>query len=758
MAPPRVGDDPFAGRVLLAQADSPPPEGGEDIPEEGAGAERAAPAEGGDHYDAPGGSERGRRPGAPPEPPPPAPPGEEKPVRATPIDPELEAALAQLFGKQQLEAALGRLLGKATTLNLEKFSDFERTVFLVLEVLTDIKETEFAQLAANPVLKGVIEFISKAVIDGDYPVDAKTELMRKLADVHNSAASNPAQKLAVLNVFNNVRKTDKIPAFQAGMSTVRFVSDPENKMLRMYLETYADDHVAKNSPIAQDQETGIAFHESVRDYVGKYPLQMYGLIGKMNAAWFANPPHVYMWKAMMLVAKQQGECEYEVEVAGSAKEKRRISLEDAVRQFFFAAYNSRKEDDRAAIAKWVVQHMSKDMAPLHLELIEYIIRSGTPKIREAVLDGLATLNADNVDEPPLVRAYLKLMEFADSRDRAIDQGTKQHDLHHRLVKYLTDDDGPNLRDPANAFMVDRRPYSSVDAGGAKVKKDPPILSFGIPLLEEGVIEAQRDLAVTQKRPQAIIDQCQATIDALYDERRKHHPLHQGTVGVLIPGKTYMGLFKDDPLERDVHGMQFSYDYVTKELSPSGTRLNIGAFYNHTDLENFIDPKSYEAGLRLGPAWDLSKSLFLKLPFELSFFRIEGQEDDSPKVPFSNITMTGPNSASSVTGYNDIVYQGAGLAFHPQLGLALFRKQLGKGSTFGLTLNAGALLGFNFGAVKDVQCRHAFNPYGNGMTLGPNGQQLDYEVTGGQGSLCRNNEFQFSYSLGFDAGLMAEYQW
>lgn len=679
------------------------------------------------------------------DPPPGIPPGPSpaKTYETTkPIDREVYGALGSLIEARDIDAALGRLLAKSTGLSLEKLSAFELVCMIAIETL-----------ATNPdKAQQVGSLIATMVINGNYPRADKAKLMRTLTSVFADAGSTPIQKGVILGVFDAVRKTDKADAFYAGLAAARLLGDSENQTLRNYIETYAE-HVGKNSGISQDGDIGVEFLESVKSYTAAYPLKMYPVIGKMRDAWFANSPHAVMWKALMDVSGQGSDCEYEVTLPDKTTEKRKMTLRAAVESLFKESYGKLDLGGKGKIAQAVVRQIGAKVAPLHVDLLDYLIINGAPEekdrraIRAKVLEALVGLNPDVVDERTIVRCHFKLMKFDDSRANAIREGTEKQDLHHRIVKYMIDDDHDHFREPAHTFVLDRRPFKQ-DADGKPLS---PIHAFGIPLLEEGAVEGVRDTAVRDKKAGFIVEQCNRTIDELYKEHRKTHGMMQLS-GVGLPARTFMDLVPgEQPLERDIHGGGVQLDFFTKELDSAGTRFLIGGEY--MGASGF-----HSAGLRIGAAWDLlDNRLFLKLPATLAYFRMKGVEDDRREVTF-DATSTGPGVYNILMKPNAFTMQGGALMIRPELDVIIHRWQMGRGNTLALSAGLGFEAGLYYGVLSDDSGRHAFDPKGATGTMRSQGSgyQVTFDTPATQ--LNRKDEGNFGYNFGLFGGLGLEYQW
>lgn len=729
MAPPRVppaGHDPVLVPPPTDPAPDPIPAGSGDPAAAGAGRSRFLLAAAGD----------------PPAGPPPGPPVARTYETTKPIDREVYGSLGDLIQAKDIDAALQRLLAKSTGLSLDKISAFELVCMVAIETL-----------ATNPEkAQDVGTLIATMVVNGNYPREEKAKIMRTLASVFNDKDSTPIQKGVVLGIFDAVRKTEKEDAFYAGIAAARLLGDQESAMLLAYITTYAD-HVGKNTAISQDGPIGAQFLESVKSYAAAYPLKMYPVIAKMRDAWFANPAHAVMWKALMDVSAQVSECEYEVTKPDGTKETRKMALRAAVESLFKASYGKLDLDGKGRIAQWVVKQIGSKVAPLHVDLLDFLIINGAPEekdrpvIRAKVLEALVGLNPDVADERTIVRCHFKLMKFDDSRANAIREGTTKQDLHHRIVKYLIDEDADNFRNPAHAFVLDRRPFRQDPDG----KPLAPIHAFGVPLLEEGAVEGVRDTAVRDKKPSHIVVQCDRTIDLLYKEHRKTHGMVQLS-GVGLPARTFMDINPgDQPLERDVHGGGVRLDFFTRELDDAGTRFLIGG-------ESLWADGYHSARLRVGAAWDLlDNRLFLKLPASLGYFQMKGTEDDRREVTF-DATSTGPGAYDIAVKSNAFKMTGMDLAISPELDFVIHRWKLGRGNTLAVSGFVGMEVGLYYGWLSDDQGRHAFDPKGATGTMTSSGNTYSTTFNSPATQLNRDGEGHFGYNLAFLAGLKFEYQW
>lgn len=673
--------------------------------------------------------------GVPPGGPAPAPPPARDYETTVPIDREVYGSLGDLLQQQDIDAALARLTSKSTGLSLDKVSAFELVVMVAIETL-----------AANPEkAQQVGSLIATMVILGNYPRDEKAKIMRTLASVFNDGSSPDIQKGVVLGIFDAVRQSDKADGFYAGIAAVGLLGDAESSMLHEYIVTYADLHAAKNSAISQDGPIGEEFLKAVQRYSSAYPLKMYPLIAKMRDAWFANPAHGVTWKALMAVSGQDAECEYEVAKPDGTKETRRMTLRAAVESLFKESYGKLDLEGKGKIAQAVVRQIGPEVAPLHVDLLDSLIIDGAQQeadravIRAKFLEALVGLNPDVAQERVVVRSHFKLMKFDDSRSTSIREGTQKQDLHHRAVKYLVDDNAAHLRHPAHAFLLDRRPFTN-DAEGNPLS---PIHAFGVPLLEEGAVEAVRDQAVRDKKGDLIVAQCNHTVDELYREHRKINGLVQLSVAGL-PARTFMDFDSDDqPLERDVHGVALRLDFLTAELGDEGTRFLYGGEFQRAN--GFL-----EGAARLGAGWDLlDNRLFLKIPVGVGYFRLEGTEDDRREVTFDG--NDGPVALRS----NAFKMEGALLTVSPEISLLFHRWQLGEGRTFALLGQVGFDASAYFGWLSDKSGRRSLDPED---TTGTATSAENVTLTGRAGRLDRDGEFHAGYSYDVNAGLLFEYQW
>lgn len=664
------------------------------------------------------------------------------------------------FRGEDIRRALERVDEVAKQLDMKETTIYDLTCLVLFDFLSTKPESATK----------VRDILTKMVIEGKYGRKDKIGLMQTLARLHNYKNSTPLQRGVAIDVFNAVRDSGSPDAFAAGLSGALRLVDEKSITLRGYLEKYIDLAKEKKSPIAaygtdEEKEIGDLYLGGVWQYGTRYPNEMLPLIDKMNEAWFTNPGHKVLWNSLMVVSELEGKYEYIVDDGNGGTKKYSVSLYNVVEDRWESMYASLEPDRQAEIAKHVVRQLPQDVFPLHVALLDYIIDEGDKKIHLAVLSALKELNVNNVNERTLVRCYLRLIEKPGVRDQAIWEGDKKHDLPHLVVKYLVDEDAINLRDPAHRFMVDRRPFYETEDRVEGKKSEPPIVRYGIPLLEEGEIEKVRDeaaSAINATSPVAlerrgaefekIVPQCNETVDILYAERRKHVGLIQLNVG-LIPGRAVMDRFEDRPLREDLIGWSLGLDWLSDE-SDSGNRLLLGAIYE----QDFDDPWDswFAAGLRAGVAWEFGDFMF-KIPAVLKYVRMNGIMDTGHRISLERDSTGGLYR----TVENTYTANGVSLSVAPEAGWNVFRTKLGRGSTFGVNLFARLDTGLYFNWVSDDKCPSAVNPFGHDVTVAnpQNGKGRDITVrNAGTRLACRKNETHFGREIGETLGVLGEYQW
>lgn len=414
-----------------------------------------------------------------------------------------------------------------------------------------------------------------------------------------------------------------------------------------------------------------------------------------------------------------------------------------------ARYSELDPNKRAEVVRYVVGRIAKNASPEYVAFLDHIIDNGDHEARLAVLLALKTLDADNVDERMLVRYYLRLIEKSDVRDRAITEGARNYNLPHRMVKYLIDEDAKNLRDPAHRFMVDQRPFYETENDVRGAKSEPPIIRYGVPLLEKGEIELVRyhpgvltsQLSVAED----VAQQCNETIDILYAERRKRVGLVQ-LGGGFIPFRTYNDFWADDHEQnRDVDGLGGVFDYLTSEYE-NGARLLLGGQY-----DDFGDD-GLSLGGRIGPAWQISSDFMFKFPLVVSYFRIKGTGDMGPELPLERESATEPYHFSP----GRFTERGVSLVVDPEILYSWHRWKLGEGKTLGLHTSIGMPIGLYWASLSDDDCKTAIDPRGKDITVNNN---RDVTIRGARsGSLCRDGEDHFGYTSELRTMLGLEYQW
>ncbi len=631
--------------------------------------------------------------------------------------------------------ALQRLELNAKELPLEKISPFEMVVLILIEILRT--KPQLADKVKN--------IIIQIIVDGPYPFEEKVSIMTKLARIHNQADTTDVQKGAIIAVFEAAREGVKKDAFLAGLITVRQLNDQDKDETKRYLSTFAA-HAHQETEIGMDTELQAEYIDALKDYAKVQSKYMLPVMEEITSYWFDNLNARILWNALMTLSELNLKCE----LTSNTGEPVLVPFKEALLALFNAYfYNEDLPDQRRiTITDKVIGNLDYNtpyfptdqfVPALHVKIIEDIIKKGKTEIKQAVLNALLTkqmirFSKEKSDkERAIATAYFRLIA-GELREKAIEQATGKDDLHHQMLKFMIDDEtkwdnpGRFLRDSTHALITDGSPYYDKSF----------IVTHGIPLLEEGAVEA-----VTDKAPSGEIgNQCEETLKTLYEARYIRNPLWDLSLNLSVqPANSFAG----DRIERDPGTLGIRFDWMGPEWDMFRWRTLFGG-----EISRGLAAQSASVMVGTGRLFqDVIKGLFVKSFSFVGWLNMFNKDDDSTAIPLGiGPKDTEPYDAKVINPDIDIHAAQAGIGL--QLGMDILTKRLGLGRQFRLRVFVESRGSLWAGVISDDGCNYALDPKG---FTGSNGN-LSTDTKFSQ--RCRDNDGIAGYALTGTIGVTGEF--
>lgn len=649
--------------------------------------------------------------------------------------------------------------------------------------LFPIGNGKFTELGKN----AVNIFVNKILNDPSRPKSDKISLMLKLAAIYNELRSKEPtesidkQRDVIRDIFINAKQGSNKDIFLAGMSAISSL-DGGDELFLDYLRTFLDYAKGdKNQTIAADEEIQRAFVDAAKAYILRKDIPTefkQKLIKEICVAIMASSGKYdgrveRLWDALMAIA--------EIE-----------EFRELVQDSFWGSFaDSASFAEQSHTVAHIIRAIGSKVTKTHRDVLLKLM--GGENARRTILSSLGDLiGSKNTNVTTVAELYLRLVQFPDSRDKAINQIVGNQDLQVQLVSFLASEN-ENLRNMARRFLLDTERYEYEDI------YKTPLLTLGIPLLRNGELymaynkakglyessnetlqnfntdvtaeeigdaienipagvpdknreKIKEEIAARKATKKAIIsavaslnkealENIDQTIEALYQHAKEDENLVSVSLA-FVPSRKFSGTeFKHSGLEGAGGNLGMDYLYWQEDK----TRFLIGG-----NLE--IAPGFHAVlGGHIGWSHQLTNRTSFSHKYGLSGFYAQGTEGDNTNISFGNIQVV-PNTDREYTAdiqKKDVaLYGGIGM-ISLDFSYAFARPYRETGGTFEPEIFVKTDAGIYLGWFQDLKGSHSYNPTGQVRIL-DRGDRFTFSTDGEDTPTARAN-LQIGYTLASQLG-------